>query len=420
VGRTGTRGAPIPLKCSLPFTRYARRVAQKLGQAARATAVGALAITFSLGLASCSNGQDPVATTERSPDAIASAVQLHSSDMPQGWIAHSVDLTSPPGIPDSDESDRALAGCMGIPNPWSARPRAEARSKVFHDPTGVTSVSVVTQVEESSANAESRMTAIANKTYPECMSQGDEKLFRDLFKPLFKKYPEAELGPVKVQVAANPASSGVHSSTVSIALEIGADGNELAVFNFQSIILQKGPVISRLGVALEYEGTESPPLSTGGLLEELDNLVTTRLSEQVPMPNNDGFRDGEVLVVERSPGIPYGYALKNVSCTVNSSDTMVDATGTFAGTKGRPLPALPIGTTYDVSVGVADYQPDSNGFSATNEQTAYMNHGGKWSVEVRVSPDDTQVSCMYFVGANAVTPPLIPIALPLPKPRVLT
>ena len=138
------------------------------------------------------------------------------------------------------------------------------------------------------------------------------------------------------------------------------------------------------------------------------------------MPNNDGFRDGEVLVVGRSPGIGYDYVLKSVSCTVNSSDTMVDATGTFAGTKGRPLPVLPIGTTYDVSVGVADYQPDLNGFSASNEQTAYMNHGGKWSVEVRVSPDDTQVSCTCSVGADDVAPPLIPVTLPLPKPRVLT
>ena len=255
------------LRCTLPFTRYARGVTQNLGRAAQATAVGALAITFSLGLASCSNRQDQAAATNRLADAIVSAVQLHSSDMPTGWTAQSVDLTSQPGNPDSDQFNNALASCMGVSNPWSARPIAEARSKVFHDPTGVATVSVVTQVEESSANAESRMITIANHSYPECMSRGYEKLFRDLFKPFFKKYPEAELGPVAVQVSPNQTSSGVRSTTVSIAFAIAADGIELGSFNFQSITMQKGPVISRLSVGLERENTETPPLFPAVLVD---------------------------------------------------------------------------------------------------------------------------------------------------------
>jgi hypothetical protein len=394
-------------------------VIRNLGQAARATVVGALVIAFSLGLASWSNGQDAVAATD-SPHAIASAVQLHSSDMPKGWTAHSVDLTSQPGIPDSDQFNNALASCMDISNPWSARPLAVVRSKLFQDPTRVTTVSVITAVEKSSANAGSRMTAIADQSYPQCMSRGYEKLFHNLFKPLFKKYPDAELSPVVVQVAANPTSSDVHSATVSIGIELTEGGIEVAAFNAQSITLQTGPVISRLSVGLEYEGNETPPPSTTSLLEQLDNLVTTRLSEQAAMPKNDGFRSGEVLVVEPSPGIADDYALKNVSCTVNSSDTTVDATGTFAGTKDLALPALPTGLTYDVSVDVAGRQPNFDRLSASNEQTAYMNRGGKWSVEVRVSPNDELESCMYSVRIHAVAPPLIPITLPLPKPRIVT
>ena len=148
------------------------------------------------------------------------------------------------------------------------------------------------------------------------------------------------------------------------------------------------------------------------------------------MPNSGAFRDGEVLVARPAPtigapaiaasAIADDYALRNVSCTVNSSDTMVDATGTFAGTKDRPLPALPTDVTYNVSVGVTDNQSDLDGFSESSEQTAYMNHGGKWSVEVKVSPNDGQVSCMYSVGTYDAIPPLIPIVPPLPTPRILT
>ncbi len=423
---SGAHGALSRLKPSVPLTGYAREVARNLGRPALAAAVGALAFTASLGLASCSNGQDPVAGTSSPPGAIASAVQLNSSDLPLGWTAKSVGVTSQPGTPDSDQFNNALAGCMGISNPWSVPPLAEVKSKVFHDPTGITTVSVITQVDESSANAESRMAAIANQSYPECMSHGYETLFRALFKPLFKKYPQAELGPVAVQVAANPTSSGVRSITVSMALEIADDGDQVAAFTAQSIILQKGPVISRLGVGLESEGSEAPPSFSASLLEQLDDLVTTRLSEQVAMPSDDEYRDGEVLMVENSPGVADDYALRNVSCTVNKSDTMVEATGTFAGTNGRPLPALPTDMTYNVSVGVFDGQPDSDGqikvdgVSASNEQTAYMNRSGRWSVDVRLSPNAEPRSCMYSVGTYGVTPPSIPITPPLPIVRTLT
>ncbi len=393
-------------------------MARVLRRVARPAAAFALALAASPGLAACSNSQGQGTTSSGFADALATQVQLYRSDMPQGWSSGSTGLTSQPALPDVNEVDSALAECMSIPNPWSLS-HAELKSKVFHDPNDKEVASVVTEVDDSTANAESRMAALTNSSYPQCMSLVDGSYLRRILGPLLKENPGAELGPVAVQVTVNATSSGVRSTTMSTAFQV-ADGSHGSVSVIgQTMTLQEGPVVSRVGIELDYTDSESPPAFPALLLKQLVNVITTRLSERVALPNSDAFGGGTVIdPVDNMPGNNDGYAIQNARCIVNKSNTTVLATGTFAGTQGMPLPVLPAGTTYNVTVAAFDGPDTVDGVSASNQQTGYINHGGQWSVEVPLQPGAPPTLCSYSIGTY-ITPPLATVAPPVPIPPSL-
>jgi len=115
-----------------------------------------------------------------------------------------------------------------------------------------------------------------------------------------------------------------------------------------------------------------------------------------------GTRD---LSVEGAPNDGLDYAIQNPSCTVNSSDTMVIATGTFAGTSGSPVPTLAPDRTYNVNIGVFDAHGNVLGTSASNEGTDYIDNGGRWSVQVKLFSGFAPTFCMYSIGTYGLGPP---------------
>jgi hypothetical protein len=122
-----------------------------------------------------------------------------------------------------------------------------------------------------------------------------------------------------------------------------------------------------------------------------------------------GARD---LAVQGAPDDANDYAIYDPSCTVNLSDTMVIATGTFAGTRDAPLPTLPSDRTYNVIIGIFDSHGNVLGTSASNERTDYMNNGGQWSVQVKLFSGFAPSECMYSIGTYGVGDPSAP---PLPQ-----
>jgi hypothetical protein len=308
---------------------------------------------------------------------------------------------------------------MGIASPWSVRPLTVVNSKAFRDPDGAEFVANSTEVDQSSANAEARMNAISNPSFPGCTSNVVRKSLHGLLGLYSKKYPLAQVGHVEVRVAQNQPSSAVRSSTIALAFAISAPGASIE-FVDQSVNLQKGPVVLELNIGLEDVNNDMPISDPEDLSIQLDNDLTARLSEAVPMPRATRIVGGTYLSGHASQQDPNQNAFGGAICTLNKAGTHVVVTGNFIGARISHVDPLPIYETYSVNVIVLNAQSEMVGHSVSNQQTAYMNKGGQWSVDVALIPMGQPQDCVWSLGTSLVAFPWILITPPVPAPVSLS
>jgi hypothetical protein len=263
------------------------------------------------------------------------------------------------------------------------------------------------------ANASARVGITANPRFPNCLADSYRRYLRHRLASSAKKFPGMSLGPVDVQVTANPASSDVHSSTVTTGLTLlGRGGAPLLNVVFNDLVLQKGPVISVIAMEATADPRGGPGSSPAALLQRLDDTLTTRISEHVPEAQGTSTQGGAELNVQGAPDDPLDYAVNDPTCSVERSGTEVVGRGTFAGAKGDPLPTLPLDETYNINISVFSADGGVLGVFVSNEQSDYMNAGRSWSVVGTLPPGSRPSWCWYEIGtydlqhlAPIVTPP---------------
>jgi len=370
-------------------------------------------------LASCATTTGGGSSSTASTPAVTAVSQqstiglgLRASDLPAGWVPQ----------PDSSSAHvdyGSLAHCMHATDPWAASPVAAPRPNVFHDPTDHAVVGVRTQVESSVSNATARLAATANPLFPTCLRRSFAEFLKD-DGGLIGQASGATLEPVGVQVTQNPSSSDVSSATVTVLIIVrDPAGAPVANMALNDLELQKGRVLSELSLMVVADPTTGGITDPADLLQRLDDTLTTRISEHVTDPQEDGTPTGYQIPIVSAPDDPYDYVVGEETCTVEKGGTEAVGRGSFDGAELAPLPTLPLTTTYNMGLTVWGPNDTILGVFVSNEQPDYVNAGRRWVVAGKLPRGSHPTSCWYQIGTYDLQPLSPLVTPPAPTPTAL-